>query len=74
MYVYSYIKYSAQLARCQPEVIKVEFKRGKRAEEELSKLTKLESFLTKIDKGPDEPKILFLVQNLVHLVVWNLLQ
>jgi hypothetical protein len=31
-------------------------KKKQRAEDELSKLTKLESFLTKIDKGPDEPK------------------
>lgn len=31
-------------------------KKKQRAEEGLSKLTKLESFLTKIDKGPDEPK------------------
>jgi hypothetical protein len=31
-------------------------KNKQRAEDELSKLTKLESFLIKIDKGPDEPK------------------
>jgi hypothetical protein len=31
-------------------------KKKQRAEDELSKLTKLESFLAKIDKGPDEPK------------------
>jgi hypothetical protein len=31
-------------------------KMKQRAEEEISKLTKLESFLTKMDKGPDEPK------------------
>jgi hypothetical protein len=31
-------------------------KKKQRAEDELSKLTKLESFLTKIDKGPDEIK------------------
>ena len=36
MNVYSYINYSTQFARCQPEVVKVELKREKRAEGALS--------------------------------------
>lgn len=60
MYVYSYIKYSVKVCKMSTRIYKSgaqKRKKKQKAEDELSKLTKLDSFLTNIDKQSNESKV-----------------